>query len=433
MTGVAGERRMQTAIEYLAQQDAASLIAMFWYLIFLEMPRYVISAQVIALSRLVDGGDLPAGDDGKPPPALSVSVLIACHNAAAKLPFAARSIAEQTIGRSQLVVIDDGSTDDIAATAEALRAEGLIDVFLSTDIRCGKAAALNLGLAHCTGDIIVTADADTSYDRDAFEMLLRRFADPAVGGVAGNLAVRNWRDNLLTRWQAIQYLISISLGRQVNAMLEILFIVSGAFGAFRREAIVTVGGWDVGPGDDSNLTAKIRRAGWRIRFAPDAWAMTDVPGDYRAFINQRLRWNRSLIRNRFRKFRTALDPRIANFSLSDALGILDALFFQTLLSIAYFVYLAWLFLTYGTFGWVILLAVTIVQVLLTLFTFLTAAAAVQRHRRLGLLPYALGYSLFISYFLRVIRVVAYLDELMFRHSYDDDFVPKRVRDRLEKF
>jgi len=65
-------------------------------------------------------------------------------------------------------------------------------------------------------------------------------------------------------------LITISLGRRLSDLLGILMISSGAFAAFRRDAVIAVGCWDVGPGEDANMTLKLRRAGWKVRFAPEA-------------------------------------------------------------------------------------------------------------------------------------------------------------------
>jgi cellulose synthase/poly-beta-1,6-N-acetylglucosamine synthase-like glycosyltransferase len=98
-----------------------------------------------------------------------------------------------------------------------------------------------------------------------------------VGAVSGSLGVRNASASLITRHQAIEYAIGIALGRIVQDSLGILSIVSGAFGAFRRAALEQVGGQDVEVGEDADLTMKLRRAGWRIRFAPDAHALTDAP------------------------------------------------------------------------------------------------------------------------------------------------------------
>src|SRR5690606_32931411 len=130
----------------------------------------------------------------------------------------------------------DGSKDDMAAIGRQLRAEGIIDVFVSTGLRGGKSAAANLGDTYCTGDIIIIADIDTSFDRDALARIVEPFAAPEVGAVSGNIGVRNTDASMIAKFQAIQYLISISLGRRVTNLLEIVFIASGAFAAFRREA-----------------------------------------------------------------------------------------------------------------------------------------------------------------------------------------------------
>ena len=82
-----------------------------------------------------------------------------------------------------------------------LKREGLIDVFLSTGIRGGKSAAANLGLAYCTGDIVVIGDIDTSFDRNAIAEIARPFADPRIGAVCGNLlGVRYGEAALPRRW-----------------------------------------------------------------------------------------------------------------------------------------------------------------------------------------------------------------------------------------
>src|SRR4029450_4604104 len=94
----------------------------------------------------------------------------------------------------------------------------------------------------------------------------------------GNLGVRNASASLLTRHQAVEYALGISLGRRIADALGTPPIVSAAFGAFRRSAIDQVGRQDVEVGEDADLTMKLRRAGWRIRFAPEAVALTDGPG-----------------------------------------------------------------------------------------------------------------------------------------------------------
>src|SRR6202035_4622537 len=119
----------------------------------------------------------------------TISVILAGHNEADSLRFCVRALAEQTIlaerGGMEVIVVDDGSTDRMLDVARELQGKGNVDVVLRLDQRGGKSAAVNLGLSVCTGDIVVIADADTTFDRDAFAELLSYFADPRVGAVSG--------------------------------------------------------------------------------------------------------------------------------------------------------------------------------------------------------------------------------------------------------
>ena len=419
---------MTDAIALLGQMDGYTLAVAFWHMLIFEVPRYALATVAVVASQIFSFRRTE-----RLRPRLSVSVLLPGHNEAHNLRRSVLSIREQTVPPTQIVIVDDGSTDPTLKMARTLAAEGLVDVVLTTHRRSGKSAAANLGLSACTGDIIIIADADTTYDRDAFEKIIMEFDSPAVGAVAGDLGVRNPDSTLLTSIQAIQYLISISLGRRVSDMFGILYIVSGAFGAFRREALDSVGGWDVGPGEDADLTMKIRRAGWRVRFAPDARGLTDVPETLVALMRQRLRWNRSLVRIRMRKFKSILDPWSSQFSVQDAIGLIDILLFQFGLAVSFTVYLIWLVATYSEFAFVILAVTTLVYAGVGTITFLLASFVCGRPGTAALFPVAIIYGPFNSYVLRFVRLAAYLQELVFRRSYSDDYVPSLVRQQTEKF
>ena len=256
-----------SALSFLRSLDATSAILLFWYTIVLEIPRYTIGAVVVCgISLWKRPTSFPIWTD------LTLSVILAGHNEEKPLRASIEALAEQTIlatrGPIEVIVVDDGSTDRMFEVAKDLQREGKIDSVLRLEHRGGKSAAINLGLSACTGDIVVISDVDTTFDRSAFAELLGYFADPRVGAVSGSLGVRNASASLLTRHQAIEYAIGIALGRIVQDSLGILSIVSGAFGAFRRAALEQVGGQDVEVGEDADLTMKLRRAGWRIRFAP---------------------------------------------------------------------------------------------------------------------------------------------------------------------
>jgi poly-beta-1,6-N-acetyl-D-glucosamine synthase len=416
------------AVAFLRSLDFVSLVMLFWYTTLLEVPRYVIGAIAAGIAAI---SERPSR---APDTNLTVSVILAGHNEAQSLWACVSGLAEQTLtdrSNLQVVVVDDGSTDGMADVARDVRSKGLVDEVIRLKHRGGKSAAVNLGLEVCTGDIIVIADIDTSFDRDALAVMLGYFAaDPWLGAVGGDLGVRNECTSLVTRCQAIEYGISVSLGRRVADALGILSIVSGAFGAFRRSAIESVGGQDVEVGEDADLTMKLRRAGWRIQFAPEARALTQVPETMAALIAQRLRWDRGIVTIWLRKYRGVFDPRQSTFRVLDVLASLDVLVFQFLLPLAFPVYLVWLWWHFGAFA-VTLVGATLVGYLLIDFVAVVAAAAVRAERPLALVLYLPLYTL-VQLVLRIIRLIALLQELIFRVSYRDPYVPARVMRRAAR-
>lgn len=415
------------------QLDLHAAVTLFWFAFLFEIPRYVVGGLTVVVTTLLTKS---SGDNDLPLPDSRISVVIVGHNEAKQLPNCVASIREQTIARGrpfQIIVVDDGSTDGMARVATELQEAGMIETFVSLDRRGGKSAAMNLALEYATGDFIFFADVDTSFDRYAFEAMLRQFDHPQVGAVAGNLGVRNVDANLLTRCQAVEYIIGVSLGRRLLSALGVLFIVSGAMGVFRRAAIDSVGGLSTEVGEDADFTAKIRRAGWKIRFAHDAWGLTDAPTSVSALIRQRMRWERSVITIWMRKFGSIFDPRNAGFSLREVVAALDVMFFQVALSMALVGYLAWLFLSFGWFAWPVIVAATLFYATLSMVSFLAAVAVSGEYGQIRLLPYVAVYAVLTAYGLRVVQLCAYLDEFIFRRSYRDPYVPRHVMEQVERF
>ena len=120
-------------------------------------------------------------------------------------------------------------------------------------------------------------DADTLFPPDTLAKLARWFADPRVGAVAGNALVGN-RSNLITRWQALEYVTAQNLERRALAALGAVTVVPGAVGAWRRSALEALGGYPADTlAEDQDLTLAVQRAGWRVEFDPDARAYTEAP------------------------------------------------------------------------------------------------------------------------------------------------------------
>lgn len=419
---------MQAAIDLLWQLDLWGFVHLFWFYVIFDLSRYLLGVVSVLLAA---PWWRPAVTSNY---SESVSVLLVGFNEAAALKRSVRSLHEQTHDRLELILVDDGSVDEMRRTGLDLKKRGWLDRVVSSGIRGGKSSAINLGMHYASHDLISIVDIDTSFDRDAFEQLIAPMADPRIGAVSGNLGVRNANTRLMARFQCIEYLLSISIGRRFASAMGILSIVSGAFGVFRRTAIMQVGGWDVGPGEDADITDKLRRAGWKIHFAPHAWSMTDVPETLLGFTRQRLRWNRSVIRFRMRKYRGAFNPFSANFSFANMLAMTNILFYQVALSVSFYIYIVWLFWALGSFGALVILGATMtIYIIQGLLVYYIAHLLYAERAPLRYLWYVPGHTLFSTFIQRGIRMLAYVDELIFRRSFRDPYVPSKVRAATDHF
>ncbi len=414
-------------IAFISGLSWPALFQLFWYYFLFEFPRYILSTFAVSINALF----------ARPvtaPPDTRISVLLVGLGDPEGLRRTIGSLAEQDHVIHDIVVVEDGGGDKMAALAEQLQRDGRITTFIATGLRGGKSGALNLGFRYCRHDIIVVADIDTSFDRDAIGLIVGRLlTDDRLGAVSGNIGVRNPQASVWTAFQTVEYMSNISLGRQFLAMVGILTIVSGAFGAFRRQAINDVGGWEVGPGDDSNLTTKIRRAGWQIGFEPAAWTLTDVPETLGALWKQRLRWNRSLIRNRWRKFAGVFDPRAENFRLIEAIAAANQLWFNFLQTVFYVIYVVYAAVSYGKWMFGVLIAFHIVIMISDIVEFVQGCLLVPRPGQWRNWPWAVGSSLYVGVLMRINRLQAYGGEMLFRRSYQDEFYPSKVRDQQDQF
>lgn len=409
-------------LSYLSAQSLASLAALFWFTIVFEVPRYTLSFVAAALT-----GGPKTQSVGEVRTRPRVSVVVAGHNEADSIEKCVRSLLEQSRRPDEIVAVSDGSSDNMPAKLADMKRRGLVDQVHCTDLRAGKSAATNLGVRWSSGDIIINVDCDCSFDRHAFKHVIEPFGDPEIGAVSGNILARNPGASLVATFQAIEYMISISLGKQADALKEEVVCVSGAFGAFRREALDGVGGIDVGGGEDLDLTLRLREAGWRIGFRPDAICYTDVPDTLSGFIKQRFRWERDALRLRYRKHMDIMNPLTPRFSVRELFHELDFIFFHVIAAAMLPFYLLWLFATYGNLAFSILLAAQIGLLIFDGLAFVLAALKTPKADSLRLLPFMPGFSIFNGGFMRFVRLAAYLQEWIFNASDQDNYVPEKVR------
>ncbi|MEA5456220.1 glycosyltransferase [Sinomonas sp. JGH33] len=215
-----------------------------------------------------------------------VTVIVPAYNEAAGIEAAVRSIAAST-HPVEVIVVDDGSTD---ATSEIVESLGLPSVRLIRKENGGKPSALNAGLQAASHDIVVMVDGDTVFEPDTVRALIEPFADPRVGAVSGNTKVAN-RSGILGAWQHIEYVVGFNLDRRLFDVAECMPTVPGAIGAFRRDALVRIGGVsDDTLAEDTDLTMALCRDGWRVVYKDDARAWTEAPATLGALWKQRYRW-----------------------------------------------------------------------------------------------------------------------------------------------
>ncbi|MGW1816091.1 bifunctional polysaccharide deacetylase/glycosyltransferase family 2 protein [Streptomyces sp. NPDC002125] len=216
-----------------------------------------------------------------------VSVIVPAYNEKECIASTLNSLAAST-HPIEIVVVDDGSTDGTAEIAEAL---GLPNVRVIRQENAGKSAALNNGVRQARYDIVVMMDGDTVFEPDTVRQLVQPFADPRIGAVAGNAKVGN-RSTVIGAWQHIEYVMGFNLDRRMYDLLGCMPTIPGAIGAFRRRAVLEVGGMSEDTlAEDTDITIALHRAGWRVVYAEHARAWTEAPASLGQLWRQRYRWS----------------------------------------------------------------------------------------------------------------------------------------------
>ncbi|HXQ10555.1 MAG TPA: glycosyltransferase [Caulobacteraceae bacterium] len=284
------------------------LNTLFISAIVLGVLRLLFLAVLGLAHRIREAKRRPADLDPETGP--MVSVLIPCFNEEKVIASSVGHILQSNWARLEVIVCDDGSTDGTAAEVER-RYAGDPRVRLLSFANAGKALALNRGLDQVRGEIVVALDADTLFPPNTIARLARWFVDPRVGAVAGNALVGN-RRNLITRWQALEYVTAQNLERRALAALGAVTVVPGAVGAWRRAALEQLGGYPADTlAEDQDLTMEAQRAGWRIEFDPDARAYTEAPETVAGLLKQRFRWSFGTLQCIWKHREATFDPKHA--------------------------------------------------------------------------------------------------------------------------
>lgn len=208
----------------------------------------------------------------------------------------------------EIIVVDDGSKDETYQRAfDAFGRNPSVRIFKKNN--SGKSSALNFGLSQTKAEIVVAMDADTVFAQDTIWKLVRHFDNEGIGAVAGNAKVGN-RINMLTKWQALEYITSQNLDRRAFNVLDCITVVPGAVGAWRRELVIRAGGFGQATlAEDADLTIAIRRMGYSIVNEDEAYAYTEAPDTVGGFVRQRYRWMYGTLQAAWKHKRALFNPR----------------------------------------------------------------------------------------------------------------------------
>ncbi|MBX6366141.1 MAG: glycosyltransferase family 2 protein, partial [Gemmatimonadetes bacterium] len=292
---------------------------------------------------------------GAPP----VTIVMPAYNEEANCVSSVRSLLALRYPEHEVIVVNDGSKDGTLAKlmeafqlAPAVRAP--TSQLATAPIRMiyrsrrhptvwvidkengGKADALNAGINYCHTPLFCAMDADSILEREALMRLVRPFLEDGTTVAAGGIVrIANGCDindgfisrvrlprSLLARFQVLEYLRAFLAGRMGWSALDVLLIVSGAFGIFRRSAVVEAGGYARDTvGEDMELIVRLhrhfreRKQPYRISFIPDPIAWTEAPETMRVLARQRDRWQRGMIQSLARHRKMLLNPRFGRIGM----------------------------------------------------------------------------------------------------------------------
>jgi poly-beta-1,6 N-acetyl-D-glucosamine synthase len=219
-----------------------------------------------------------------------VSILSPCYNEGITLENCIKGFNKQSYKNFEVLIINDGSTDNTKEVGAMLEKKYPKMVRLINKKNGGKANALNYGLKQAKGEIVICIDADSVFKNDTISQLVMPFKDPKVAAVAGNVRISN-SDNLLTKNQSIEYITGQYLEKRTFSELDCVQVISGCVGAFRKSTLLKVGGYSSDTlVEDMDLTVTLAKNGYKIVYNPDAVAYTEAPANLKDFIKQRYRW-----------------------------------------------------------------------------------------------------------------------------------------------
>lgn len=342
-----------------------------------------------------------------------ISIIVPVYNEGVVLQDSIESLLDINYPNYEIIIVNDGSTDDTASVAEELVGHqkgknGLVKISLINKPNSGKAKALNAGIQYSEAQFVLCMDGDSQLTPNSLRMAVRHFIDPAVGAVAGNVKVQN-RKHLLTDLQALEYLEGLNMPRSAQGFIQMVNIIPGPIGLFRKSALRDAGFYSSDTfAEDADITLKILAQNWKIIYEPNAIAYTEAPVSIYQLLKQRYRWTRGILQAIRKHKRHLINPTV-NFNNSI---ILWQMFYEALIWPAmnifvnlYFIIVA---LFYGLSSFIFLWWIGIA--VLDLMAAVYCIAAEKEEFRL--VPYAIIYRVVFILLIDVTKAMATVEEFL---------------------
>ncbi len=357
-----------------------------------------------------------------------VSVFVPAHNEAETIEPALASLLKIDYPHYEVLVVDDGSTDDTLARARKFEGRyPRCTLRVLSKPNGGKSSAHNLAFGRARGELILCLDADSRIAPQALRRMVARMQEPGVDGVAGQVRVRN-RINAVTGLQALEYIVGNGSVRMAQSHSGTVLVIPGPIGLFRRDVLEeiyrghppmegpTSEGAVEGPfehdtfAEDFDLSLTLLARGGKVVYEPTAVSNTKGPEGLFALVSQRYRWCRGTIQV-LRKYldRSRHDPQARHPRL---ILWLAGTYFYDMLLVPLLLFVGLGLLSAGIMGGgdPIWLLAGLVPFLLLNAT--AAALFTTMHKDdMGMLRYCLVYDVYYGVVMTSVWAIAIFDEV----------------------
>ncbi|MBU1098688.1 MAG: glycosyl transferase [Ignavibacteriae bacterium HGW-Ignavibacteriae-2] len=342
-----------------------------------------------------------------------ISIIVPAYNEGITLHDSINSLLELDYPNYEIIIVNDGSTDNTAQIAESIVGNRTgkisnVKISLINKPNGGKAKALNAGIQYSEADFVLCMDGDCQLTPGTLKNGIRHFIDPSVGAVAGNVKIEN-RRKFLTDLQALEYVEGLNLPRSAQGQLQQVNIIPGPIGIFRKVALRDAGFYSSDTfAEDADITLKILASGWKISYEPTSIALTEAPTKLHQLLKQRYRWTRGILQA-IRKHKQHIFNPTINFSNT---LVLWSMFYEALLWPAMNIFANLFFivvaLVYGMSGLIFFwwLGIALLDFMAAIY-----CIAVEKEE-FRLVPYAIIYRVVFVLLIDITKAMATVEEFI---------------------